>query len=315
MTLSVISPVYNEAKSLPQLVEELTAVLKNLKHEYEIILVDDCSKDDSARVMRELAQKKAHVKAVLFRAHKGQTAAIAAGIDVATGDVLVFIDSDLENDPADIPKLVAALEQADVDIASGWRVRRWDDQLMTRRLPSTLANKLVSRITKLQLHDHGCTLKAYRRELFEGVRLYGDMHRFIPAYLSWRGARVVEVPVNHRPRLYGKSNYGISRTFRVLLDLVVLKFLNTYQDRPMRFFGGAGLISLLLGFAAGLIAVVLRLLNLRHFVDTPLPVLSALFIIIGVQFILMGVLAEMVMRVYYESQDKKTYLVKEKVNL
>ncbi|MBI3572130.1 glycosyltransferase family 2 protein [Candidatus Kaiserbacteria bacterium] len=314
MKISVVTPVYNEAKSLPRLVEEVTAALTPLG-EYEILLVDDGSKDDTYDTLERIAKKDKRLKVLSLRANRGQTAALMAGIDHARGDVVVTIDSDLENDPADIPRLVKKLEESGADIVSGWRKDRWQDHFFTRRLPSAIANRLISRISKLSLHDHGCTLKAYRRGVLEDVALYGDMHRFIAAYLSWRGARVVELPVAHRPRLYGRSNYGIGRTLRVLLDLVVIKFFNTYLNRPIHFFGGLGLVSLALGFLAGAAAIVLRLLNIRHFVETPLPTLSALFIIVGVELVLMGVLAEMLTRIYYETRGKRTYTLKKTLNL
>ncbi|MEK7118024.1 MAG: glycosyltransferase [Patescibacteria group bacterium] len=248
------------------------------------------------------------------------------GINNAEGDIIVTIDGDLENDPADIPRVILALgsglptatgkmQAGEYDIVSGWRKGRWKENGLSRRLPSRVANWLISRIAGLTLHDHGCTLKAYRREVFHGVELYGDMHRFVAGYLSWRGARVTEIPVAHRPRRHGSSHYGLSRIFPVLLDLVVMKFLNTYMNHPMRFFGGIGFISFLLGFLAGVASVVLKLLDAKDFVETPLPIFSALLLIVGVQMIVMGILAEMLMRTYYESQGKKPYIVAEKINL
>ncbi|OGZ06931.1 MAG: glycosyl transferase [Candidatus Lloydbacteria bacterium RIFCSPHIGHO2_02_FULL_54_17] len=313
--ISVITPVHNEEGNIAIFHKEVSAVLCSFAPESEIIAVDDGSTDGSWKVMCEIAGKDPHFKPIRFRAHSGQTAALMAGIHYAKGDVIVLIDGDLENDPADIPLLMNALESGPYDIVSGWRKERWKDKGLSRRLPSVIANKLISRITGLLLHDHGCTLKAYRRELFDGVELYGDMHRFVAAYLSWRGATVTEVPVRHRPRRFGASHYGISRTFRVLLDLVVIKFLNSYMTHPMRFFGGIGFLSFLGGLIAGGAAVVLKLLHLKDFVETPLPIFSALLLIVGVQMIVMGVLAEMLTRTYYESQGKRTYAIKEKVNL
>lgn len=313
--ISIVTPVHNEEKNITDLCRELTAALSPYGGDHEIIAIDDGSTDGSWGVLSDIAAKDHHVKPIRFRANQGQTAALMAGIHNAKGDIIVAIDSDLENDPNDIPKLVQALESGTADIVSGWRVKRWMDRGLSRRLPSLLANRLISAITGLRLHDHGCTLKAYRRNVFEGVELYGDMHRFIAAYLFWRGAKVIEMPVAHRPRRHGASHYGISRTFRVLLDLVVIKFLNAYMTHPMRFFGGLGFAALSIGTLAGFAAIVLKILDLRAFVDTPLPVFSALFLIVGVQLIVMGILAEMLMRTYYESQGKKTYVISEKKNM
>jgi glycosyltransferase involved in cell wall biosynthesis len=314
MKLSIVLPIYNEAKSLPQLFTELVAVLSALPSEWEIIAVNDGSKDTTFQVLNEYAQKNSHIKVVDFLVNAGQTAALRAGIDHASGDILIPMDSDLENDPNDIPRLLAKLDEG-FDVVSGWRKDRWQGSFITRKLPSTIANWLISRITKTPLHDYGCTLKAYRAEVIKDTMLYGEMHRFIPAYASWRGARVTEMVVNHRPRKFGKSNYGISRTFRVLLDLLLLRFLHKYMSRPIHFFGGFGFVSLGLGVLAGLSAVLLKILELRSFVATPLPTFSALLIIVGVQFIGMGILAEILMRIYYESQKKAPYTVRETVNI
>ncbi len=315
MKISVVTPIHNEAGSIPLLHEELTKSLGACAGGYEVIAVDDGSTDTSWTALRVIALHDTKWKVIRLRTNQGQTAALMAGIHNAKGDIIVTIDSDLENDPVDILKLVSALESGDCDIVSGWRTDRWKEHGLSRRLPSRIANWLISRITGLTLHDHGCTLKAYKREVFDGVELYGDMHRFVAAYLSWRGARVMEVPVTHRSRRFGVSHYGISRTFRVLLDLVVMKFLNTYMNHPMRFFGGIGFISFLLGFLAFILAVILKLLHFADFVQTPLPTFSALLLIVGVQMIVMGILAEMLMRTYYESQGKKPYVIAEKINL
>jgi hypothetical protein len=227
--------------------------------------------------------------------------------------VIVPIDSDLENDPADIPKLVAKLADG-FDVVSGWRQGRWKGAYFTRKLPSETANWLISKITKVHLHDYGCILKAYKAEVIKGVPLYGEMHRFIPAYAKSQGARVTEMSVNYRARRFGKSNYGLSRTFRVLLDLLLIKFLDRYMNRPIHFFGSVGFVSLGLGALAALWAGVLKLSG-TSFIETPLPIFSALFLIVGVQLIAMGIIAEILMRTYYESQNKKSYLVKETVNI
>jgi glycosyltransferase involved in cell wall biosynthesis len=313
MKLSVVTPVYNESKNLPELHKQLTEVLSSLPYPYEIIATDDKSKDDSGAVLDRLAAKDARLKVIHFRANRGQTAALQAAIDHANGEVIIAIDSDLENDPKDIPKLLKRLDEG-YDIVSGWRSGRWHDQKLARRIPSMTANLLISRMTGVKLHDHGCTLKVYRREVFDDVRLYGEMHRFIAAYLARGGASIAEEEVNHRPRIHGKSNYGMSRVFRVLLDLVLVKFLNRYMNRPLHFFGGLGFVSLALGSIAFFAAVVLKFIGLRSFVATPLPVFSALLIIVGVLLVVMGILAEMIMRVYYEGQNKRTYIIRSKTN-
>jgi glycosyltransferase involved in cell wall biosynthesis len=311
--ISVVTPIYNEAKNIPILFGELSKVLDGLGVEYEIIAVNDGSKDDSADVLRQLSKKDKRYKAINFKVNCGQTAAISAGITHATGDIIIPIDSDLENDPHDIPKLLEKLDEG-FDVVSGWRQNRWSGHFLTRKLPSMTANWLISKITAVPLHDYGCILKAYRREVLSETKLYGEMHRFIPAYASWNGAKVTEVVVTQRPRIHGKSNYGFGRTFRVLLDLVVIRFLDNYMDKPMHFFGGIGFISFGLGMLSGITSVVLKIIHLRDFVATPLPIFSALFLIVGVQLIAMGILAEILMRVYYESKNNTPYLIKEKIN-
>lgn len=314
MHISVVTPIHNERKNISELHKELHAALFAFRNDYEIIVVDDGSTDGSWAELTNIARGDRSFLAIRFRANQGQTAALMAGIHYASGDIIVTIDGDLENDPADIPRLVSALESDAYDIVSGWRKERWRENSLSRRLPSRVANWLISRIAGLTLHDHGCTLKAYRREVFHGVELYGDMHRFVAGYLSWRGARVTEIPVAHHPRRHGSSHYGLSRIFPVLLDLVVMKFLNTYMNHPMRFFGGIGFISFLFGFLAGVASIILKLLAVKDFVETPLPTFSALLLIVGVQMIVMGILAEMLMRTYYESQGKKPYTIVETLN-
>lgn len=313
MKISVVTPMLNEAESFPHLYEELVRVLEKTGNSFEIIAVNDGSTDNTDQVLKAYAEKDKRLKVIRFTVRRGQTAGLSAGIHHASGDVIVTIDSDLENNPDDIPKLLKKLEEG-YDIVTGWRQGRWADQRFTRKIPSMAANKLISKISGLTLNDNGCTLKVYRRSVFDGIELYGEMHRFIPAYLVSRGAKVAELPVDHRPRRFGESKYGFSRVFRVLLDLVLMKFLNKYMNRPMHFFGGIGFISLFLGFIAGSASIVLKIFHVRDFVSTPLPIFSALLIIVGVQLVVMGVLAEMLMRTYYESQRKYPYLIKEKVN-
>lgn len=313
MKLSIVTPVYNEAKNIKPLLSELKAVLTRLKQKYEIIAVNDGSSDDSLKILMQAAKKDKHIKVIGFFRNVGQTSALLAGIDHAKGEIIITMDSDLENDPKDIPRLLKKIEAGN-DVVSGWRKKRWKGKWLTRKLPSITANWLISTITGVKLHDYGCILKAYRREVIAGVRLYGEMHRFIPAYASWHGAKVAEITVNYRPRRYGVSNYGLSRSYRVILDLIVIRFLDRYQDRPMHFFGGIGFVSLFIGVLAGIIAVVLKLMDIKDFVETPLLIFSALFLIVGVQLTVMGILGEMLMRIYYESQNKKPYGIREKIN-
>lgn len=310
--LSVIIPVYNEAKSLADLHAALTPLYAQFP-DMEVIFINDGSKDDSLQVLKALAGNDSRVKVLSFHRNHGQTAAILAGIDHASGEILIPMDSDLENDPADIPRLVAEMEKGS-DVVSGWRQNRWKDKYLARKIPSMAANTLISWMTGVHLHDYGCTLKAYKREVLEGVPLYGEMHRFIPAYASWQGASVSEIPVKYSPRKFGKSNYGISRTIRVLLDLLLIKFLHRYMNRPIHFFGGLGVFLLFLGGCTGLLAIGLRLFIDLHLVETPLPLLTALLLIMGLNLIMMGVLSEMQMRTYYEAQKTKPYRIKEKIN-
>lgn len=310
--LSLIIPVYNEAKSLPLLFERVHKALEGI--DYEVILVNDGSRDDSFNVMRAACENDPRMRALDFRRNFGQTAAINAGIQHATGDVLVLIDSDLENDPEDIPHLLAKLSEG-YDVVSGWRRDRWKGQFLTRKLPSLMANTLISKISGVTLHDYGCTLKAYRREVIKDVVLYGQMHRFIPVYCSWQGGRVGEIPVRYQPRQFGKSNYGLFRTYKVLLDLLLIKFLDKHMTKPIHFFGGAGFLSFGVSFLAFALAVFFKLTGQKDFVQTPLPVITAMFFIIGLLMILLGVLAEMMMRTYFESQGKSTYTIRHKVNL
>lgn len=309
--LSVILPIYNEAKSIPMLFSALESALKDYK--YEIIAVNDGSRDDSFEELRKICLTNPNVKAINFRKNCGQTAAINAGIQNAVGDVYILIDSDLENDPADIPVLLAKMDEG-YDVVSGWRQNRWKGQYLTRKLPSLMANKLISYISGVSLHDYGCTLKAYKRDVIKDVVLYGQMHRFIPVYCSWQGGRVAEVPVKYRPRQFGKSNYGIFRTYKVVLDLLLIKFLEKFMQRPIHFFGGAGILSFIIAFISGAVSLYFKFTGQKTIIQTPLPTISAMFFIIGIQMILMGVMAEIIMRTYYESQNKMTYSIKEKIN-
>ena len=311
--MSVIVPVYNERDSLRELYRELSATLGALTiASYEIILVDDGSTDTSADICRELHHADPdHVRVIILRRNFGQTAAMAAGFDAATGDIVIPMDADLQNDPADIGRLIEKLDEG-YDVVSGWRAQR-QDRLMSRRLPSVLANRLISWMTGVHLHDYGCTLKAYRREIIEHMNLYGDLHRFLPALASWAGARVVELPVNHRPRKFGTSKYGIGRTLRVILDLVTVKFLLSYSTKPMQVFGKWGLLSLAVSFGAAGITVAEKLFMNLSVNRNGWALVSLFFALGGLQLIGMGLLGELSVRTYYESQRKTIYTVREKL--
>ncbi|KPJ63438.1 MAG: glycosyl transferase [Planctomycetes bacterium DG_23] len=309
--LSIVIPVFNERESLEELFQELKGVLNALGRSYEIIFVDDGSTDGSTEMLKGLAQEDRHTRAVLLRRNFGQSAAMSAGFDLAQGRIFITLDADLQNDPGDIPKLLAKMDEG-YDVASGWRKQR-RDPLFTRRIPSFFANMLISKITSVHLHDYGCTLKAYRREVLKDVRLYGEMHRFLPALASWLGVKVTEVEVNHRPRRFGESKYGLGRTHRVILDLINLKFLLSYSTRPIRIFGGIGMVSLLGGIVSGASVVWMKLSGGKDMTGNPLLLLTVLFILIGIQFITMGLLGEILIRTYHESQGKPIYVVKELV--
>jgi len=317
VALSILVPVYNEVGNVAKLHGELDAVLRPLGLAYELIFVDDGSTDGTAAQLAQIQDRDPeHVRVAFLRRNCGQTAALSAALDLSRGTILIPMDGDRQNDPADVPRLLAKLDDG-YDVVSGWRKDR-QDTLITRKIPSRIANRLVARISGVALHDFGCTMKAYRRQVLEGVRLYGEMHRFIPIFATWQGARVTELAVNHRPRTAGKTKYGLGRTFNVVLDLILIRFFQKYAQRPIHLFGRIGLISLTLSL--GGFALMLYFKYLHHlitgwhdksFVETPLPLLTVMFFLAGVQSILMGVLAEMVMRTYYESQHKTTYLLGE----
>jgi len=314
MKLSFVVPIFNEAESLPEFFQRLYAVIGAEAYQYEIIAVDDGSRDSSFVVLAEHAEQDPHLRVIRFERNAGQTAALRAGIDHAKGEIIIPLDSDLENDPGDIPRLVAKLNEG-YDVVSGWRQNRWSGKYVTRKLPSDMANALISWITGTPLHDYGCTLKAYRRKVIQGVVLYGEMHRFIPAYASWYGAKVTEIPVNYTDRKFGKSNYGISRTFRVLLDLLMIKFFEKYRDRPIHFFGGFGFLFLFLGGLALVCALAFRFFIGISLIQTPLPTLAGLLASMGVNFVLIGVVAEMLVRQKYEEGGVTPYRIKESINL
>jgi glycosyltransferase involved in cell wall biosynthesis len=310
--VSVVVPIYNEEESIPQLYERLTAALETLDEPYEIIAADDGSRDRSFALLRSYAERDPRLRVVRFRRNFGQTAAFAAGFVRARGDVVVTIDADLQNDPADIAKLLAKVDEG-YDVVSGWRERR-QDPFLNRRLPSMIANRLISWATGVHLHDYGCSLKAYRSEVVRGINLYGELHRFIPAIASWQGVAVAEIPVNHAPRRYGKSKYGISRTLRVVLDLLTVRFLLSYGTRPMQIFGLMGLIALLGGVLSGLYLTWVKLIDGLPIGDRPLLLLAVLLTVLGVQFISLGLIGELIVRTYYETQSKPIYVVREEIN-
>ncbi|MBL8080168.1 MAG: glycosyltransferase family 2 protein [Anaerolineales bacterium] len=314
MNLSLITPVYNEEENLPLLFESVYKTMHGLSHPWEIILVDDGSNDGSLSVLQEYGQRDPeHIRVVSFRRNFGQTAAIAAGIDYARGDIIVLLDADLQNDPADIPDMLAKLNEG-YDLVSGWRKHRKDNAL-TRNLPSNIANRIISWVTGVYLHDYGCTLKAYRRPVLEGFRLYGEMHRFIPVFANSVGARITEMPVRHHPRKFGKTKYGLERTVKVILDLFTVKFLVSYSSKPIYLFGGAG------GGLMVISAIIMMYLFFRRVFASvsvtfsPLFQTSMMFFILGFQSILMGLIAELLVRTYHESQRKPTYTIRTMINI
>lgn len=309
--ISVFLPVFNEEPNLLPLHAKLDEALKTLGRSAEIVYVDDGSTDASLRILRKLADLDPRVRVVALRRNYGQTAAMAAGIDAARGKVLIPMDADLQNDPADIARLLQKLEEG-YDVVSGWRKNR-KDKMFTRKIPSMMANRLISWIGGVPLHDYGCSLKAYRRESLQDVRLYGEMHRFIPIYAAWAGARVTEIPVEHHARTMGKSKYGLSRTIKVVFDLMTIKFMASYQTKPIYVFGTFGMLAFLISLLGGLYAVFLKIFHKADFVQTPLPILSIVMFAVGIQFLLMGLLAEMLVRTYHESQSKAIYAVRERL--
>jgi glycosyltransferase involved in cell wall biosynthesis len=309
MLLSIIVPVYNEEETIPLLYQEVMDAMQPIQGEWELILVDDGSKDSSLSKLAEIVEKDPqHVRVIGLRRNFGQTAAIAAGIDHAKGEIIVLMDADLQNDPQDIPLLLEKIN-AGYDVVSGWRAKR-KDTFLTRTLPSLFANKLISIVTGVHLHDYGCTLKAYRREVLTGFRLYGEMHRFIPVYANSVGAKILEIPVRHHPRKYGKAKYGLERTIKVILDLFTVKFLNSYANKPIYLFGGTGILIM------GISSLILFYLFFRRIffsvsvLASPLFMISSMFFILGFQSILMGLIAELLVRTYHEAQHKPTYTIR-----
>jgi len=314
LEISIFLPVFNEEPNLRPLHEKLDQSLAQLGRSAEIIYVDDGSSDGSLAVLREIAARDSRVRVIALRRNYGQTPAMAAGIDAARGEVLIPMDADMQNDPADISRLLEKIDEG-FDVVSGWRKKR-KDPLVTRKIPSQIANWLISKIGGVPLHDYGCSLKAYRRESLADVQLYGEMHRFIPIYASWSGARVTEIPVEHHPRTMGKSKYGLSRTIKVVFDLMTIKFMASYQTKPLYVFGWAGLLTFAVSLLCAVFAFLMKFASWPHhadFIQTPLPVLTMVLLVLGVQFFLMGLLAEMLVRTYHESQAKRIYAVRERI--
>jgi glycosyltransferase involved in cell wall biosynthesis len=312
LDLSVIIPVFNEAENVGPLHDQIAGELASLGKSFEIIWVDDGSTDGTREALRRIAANDPNAKVIELWRNYGQTAAMMAGIDHSRGGILMGLDGDGQNDPADFKRLLQKLDEG-FDVVSGWRQKR-EDRWLTRRVPSQLANWLISRVSGVKLHDYGCSLKAYRREILDGVKLYGEMHRFIPIYAVWQGAKIVELPVQHHPRRAGKSKYGLGRVFKVVLDLLVVQFLNKYLTKPIYVFGGFGMFAIILALVTGVWAVGLKLFGGVALVQTPLPLIAVMSVMIGVVSVLMGLLAEIVVRVYFEAQTKDIYRVRARRN-
>lgn len=314
MNLSLVIPVYNEEGNLPLLFESIYRTMALLDRSWEAILVDDGSRDNSLSILeRHAKEDPSHIRVISFRRNFGQTAAIAAGLDYAQGETIVLLDADLQNDPADIPAMLARLDEG-YDLVSGWRISRKDNAI-TRNFPSMIANWLISRVTGVYLHDYGCTLKAYRRDVLVGFRLYGEMHRFIPVYASSVGAKITEMPVNHHPRKFGKTKYGLERTVKVILDLFTVKFLVAFSSKPIYLFGGTGGLLMSIGFGLMVYLLIRRIFFLVSVTGSPLFQVSAMLFTLGFQSLLMGLIAELLVRTYHESQRKPTYTVRTMINL
>jgi len=311
-TISIIIPVYNEKDNLKQLLEEINNAIKNLPFKNEIIAVDDGSEDGSQLELEKLAKKYDNLKVINFRRNFGQTAALSAGFDNAIGDIIVPLDADLQNDPNDIEKLITKIDEG-FDVVSGWRKDRKDNPIK-RNFLSRVANRLISFASGVKLHDYGCTLKAYKKSALEGVKLYGEMHRFIPIYANLVGAKVTEIPVNHRKRIHGSSKYGMNRIYKTLLDLIVVVFITKFLKKPIYLFGGISLILLFISFLAIFWALYLKFVTGLSLINTPLTLFSAMTFMLGIVCMLMGIMSEMIIRTYFESQDKKSYVIKNIIN-
>lgn len=313
LDISIVVPIYNEQDNVKALYTAITSAMLQMKCGYELIMVDDGSSDGSYAQLAQLAKEDSCLKLIRFRRNFGQTAAMAAGFDAASGSIIIPMDGDLQNDPGDIPRLVEKINEG-FDVVSGWRKDR-KDTFITRKIPSMLANALISRLTGVHLHDYGCTLKAYRREVLDGINLYGEMHRFVPALASQFGAKVTELPVNHFPRLHGVSKYGISRTLRVVLDLMTVKFLMAYSTKPIQLFGKWGIYTIFIGVLTGAMTVYMKLFDHLSMNRNPLLILTLFLLFMGIQFIVMGLLGELNARTYFESQGKPIYVVRDRINI
>jgi glycosyltransferase involved in cell wall biosynthesis len=313
LDLSIVVPIYDEESNIPILYREFVTVLTQLGKSFEILFINDGSHDGSLGRLTELAKEDSRIKVISFGRNFGQTAAMSAGFQFASGEIVLPFDGDLQNDPADIPKILDKLAEG-YDVVSCWRRDR-KDRWLSRKIPSILANRLISLVSGVHLHDYGCTLKAYRKEILKHVRLYGEMHRFIPIYAFWAGAKVTEIAVNHRPRRFGKSKYGLMRTMKVLLDLITVRFLGSYSTKPMYLFGGIGTFLCLGGFVFGALTLYQKFADAVKAHRNPLLLLAVFLFILGIQFILIGLVAELLIRIYYESQSKSVFIVRETWNI
>jgi glycosyltransferase involved in cell wall biosynthesis len=312
MKLSIIIPIHNEEKNIPSLYEGLISSLEMNSMDFEIIMINDGSQDSSGDIMDDLAKKDTRLKTIHFQTNYGQTAAIMAGIDHSSGDIIIPMDGDNQNDPQDIPRLLEKINDG-YDVVSGWRKDRKDKKI-GRILPSRIANWMISKISGIRLHDYGCSMKAYKKGVLKDVKLYGEMHRFIPIYASWHGAKVTEIPVQHHQRSFGRSHYGMSRTSRVILDLLLIKFLDRYAKNPIHLFGGFGLFNFILALLSFCFMIYYKFWGGKTFIETPLPTLTVFFLLIGTMSIFIGFVAEILMRTYYESQQKKPYFIRKIIN-
>lgn len=311
--LSIILPVFNEEENIKPQYENIIRSMEQVRWSYEIIFIDDGSHDNSFACLGEIARRDRRVKVVQFRKNFGQTAAMAAGIDFSSGEILVFMDSDLQNDAEDIVRLIEKINEG-YDVVSGWRVDR-QDKLISRKIPSRLANWLISRVSGVGIHDFGCSLKAYRGEVLRQVKLYGEMHRFIPIHASWVGARIAEIPVKHHARQFGQSKYGIQRTFKVILDLITVKFLGSYSTKPIYVFGGIGIFLMSVSFVTGTAVILMKTILHLSMIRNPFLLLTVMLIILSIMFILLGILAEILIRIYHDSQDNPPYRIRDKINI
>src|SRR3990170_6409972 len=311
--ISVVIPVFNEAENIPRLNSSLLAVLHKMGKSFEIIYVDDCSSDETFSILKKICAQHENVRAVRLRRNFGQSAAMSAGFDFANGEIIVAMDGDMQNDPADIPALLSKLEEG-YDVVNGWRKDR-KDKLLSRRIPSMIANAVIGMTTGVRLHDYGCSLKAYRAEVIKNIPLYGELHRFIPALASIYGARITEIPVRHHPRISGASKYTLSRTFRVIMDLFTVTFLKFFADRPLHIFGWSGLLLFIMGFFIDGYLAVQKIFFGASLANRPLLLMGTLLILAGLQIFSIGILAEIQIRTYYEAQGKPIYSIREIVNI